>query len=151
MKHLYLSEDGKQYNTEEEALKADEVFKSNKLKAELEEKNKKAEISKKKKELSDAINEAQNKVSIAEDEYKQAKDEASLIIKEANKKAEDIIKKALLKVDSAREEKMNAIKAFNDSFGVYTTTYTGRQAVEEYNKFTKEMNRVLNSFFDIWL
>ena len=142
-----IGKDGKEYKTIDEALKADEAFEEARLKAEAEEKEKKNAVSRRKKELSDAIQDASSKVTEAEDAYKEAKEKASAIVKAANDKATELLKAVIKDVDKARESRMNAIKAFNDEFGAYEVRYTGNKAVEEYNKFVRDMNKAFNNFW----
>lgn len=149
MKHLYLSEDGKQYNTKEEALKADEAFLKAKEDESKKEAEKKALVSKEKKELADAVKSADDKVKEAEKSYQEARDKAAEILQKANEEAEDILKASLKDVDKAREERMLAIKAFNDKYGAYVSSYTGDKALEEYNRFVKNLNRSFNSFWNL--
>lgn len=140
--------DGKEYQTEKECLEADAAFEESQKKAELEEVKKKNLISKRKKELSDVIKSCDAEVEEAEKKYRDAREEASRVIKEANAKAEEILKTALIEVDKAREKRMLAIGDFNKEFGAYTTTYTGDRALQEYNKFLNEANKLFEPFFN---
>lgn len=142
----YLSENGKQYDTEKEAREADEKF----LQAQNEEESKKALVSKAKKDASDKIKSANEKVKQAESEYDKAKEEAAVLLNEANKQAEELLKAALKRVDKAREERMLAIKEFNEKFGDYVVKYTDTEAEKEYERFISDLRKRWGGFFPFW-
>ena len=61
-----------------------------------------------------------------------------------------IMKEANDAVAKAEREKYEAIKAFNDRYGAYKTTYTGARAAEEFKRAMRTFiprDRWLN-FFD---
>jgi len=112
-------------------------------------------ISKEKKELSKAIEDAGAKVIEAENEYElaytafqkkvvEAKEAYDKAIAEAR---ESTIIPASTKVNDAKKEKYEAVKAFNNKFGTYTVKYTGEQAYKEMQQTINEFNKIFNS---IW-
>ncbi len=142
-----IGKDGKQYSTVEECTKADEEFdKQQEQKALIETENKNA-VSKKKKEMATAIQTAEDEVSAALTAYDKAKEETNKLIQEAKEKAKVILKEAEKKYDEAINKRYEAIKSFNEEFGAYTTTYTGKRALEEYDRATRKFNRWFDSFF----
>lgn len=85
-------------------------------------------------------------------------DEAYAGLEEAKKKVAELQKEYAEKVDSimnpARELitectkiRAEAIKEFNDKFGVYTTTYTGNKALNEFVKLDNMMNQLWKRFY----
>ena len=144
-------EDGKTYESVEECLKADQAFKEEQEKKALEASEKKTALSKKKKEMADAIQAAEESVSTALTEYDAAKGRAREIVANAEKEANAVLKEARDKYVEATGARWRAIKSFNDEFGTYTTTYTGRRALEEWNRALKATDEIIDSFFKrIW-
>ena len=103
--------------------------------------------SKRKRELAEAIEKAEEKVDEANKLYEIAQQQASEILKQANKEATDIVSKAKAKVQVAENLKLDALLNFTKEFGVYTTTYSGNKAIEEYRKATKRFDDAFKSFW----
>ena len=134
---------GKTYNTLEEAVEAEKEFDK-----EQETKSKKlTETSKRKKELSKAIEEANKKVAEANKAYDVAKEQAAQILEEAKLEIKETMEAAEKEVKEAQEDKFNAVRAFNKEFGTYTTTITGEQAAEEFEKAIKKFNSMFHNMF----
>ena len=144
---IITGKDGKQYNTVDECIKADEEFDKQQKQKELIETEKKNALSKKKKEMADTIQKAEDKVSAALTAYDKAKEEASKLITEAKEKAKTILKEAEASYSSAVDERYDAIRKFNEEFGAYTTTYTGKRAQEEYDRAMRKVSRWFDNFF----
>lgn len=125
----YSDKTKKFYDTEDECIKGEELFDSYKRQS-----------SSLKKKLSKAVEDAETKLNESYDKYKEAKEEASKIVKEAEDKANAIINEAKEKINSAQKEKADALKNFNDKFGTYTVTYTGEDAVKEFNRASDWIN-----------
>lgn len=139
----YLSDDGKQYETEKEALKADEEFA---LVKEKEESNK-LELRKHKKELADKVKETEVSIEKAEKDYRRIRSEAAAAIRKVESEQKEKIRQALIEVDKARESKMLAIKEFNEEFGPYTKVLTDSEAAKEFNNIIKDFNNLFDWFF----
>lgn len=142
-----VGKDGKTYATVEECIAADEAFEESEAAKALEETNKKNELSKKKKEKADAIKAAEDALSLASAEYDRAREKARKLIEEAKVEARTIVNEAAKKFDAASDARYQAIREFNKEFGTYTVTYTGKDAVEEYNRTSK----LIDSFFNFLL
>ena len=69
------------------------------------------------------------------------------MIEDAQAKAREHIKDAADKYRKASDERYKALSDFNKEFGTYTTTYTGQQALEEYNRMTRHFNDIFDSIF----
>lgn len=142
---VITGKDGKIYDTVDECLEADEKFEKEQEQKALAETEKKNALSKRKKELADNIRVAEDKVSLAFEEYEKVREEARKKIAEAQEEAKKMLKEAEEKYSDASSERYEAIRNFNKEFGTYTTTYTGKQALEEYNRISKSMNRFFNN------
>ena len=143
-KMIITGKDGKTYPTVDACMEADEKFEKEQEEKALAETEKKNALSKHKKELADNIREAENKVSLALEEYEKVREDARKKVAEAQEEAKKMLKEVENKYSEASNERYEAIRNFNKEFGAYTTTYTGKQALEEYNRFSKSMSR----FFD---
>lgn len=142
---VITGKDGKTYNTVDECLAADEKFDENKKQQALVEAEKKNAISARKKELAANVQTAEDKVSEALDNYERVREEAHKKVAEAQADANKMLKEAEQKYTDASNERYEALKNFNKEFGAYTTTYTGKQALEEYNRVSKSMSRVFDN------
>ena len=115
---FYSDELKKFFDTEEECLSAEET-----AKVEAEEKKvTKAKLAKAKKKVAELQKEYDDKVDAI-------MNPAHDLIKECTK---------------ARAE---AIKEFNDNFGVYTTTYTGNKALNEFAKTASMIDQFWKRFY----
>lgn len=141
---------GKEYNTPEECLKAEELYKKEQKKRADEESKKLSEISKQKKELANAIEDADKDLSEANKLYEVAKNKAAEILEKSNKEVRDILDSAKKLVKAAEEKKLNAVLKFNKEFGPYTTKYTGEKAAEEFNRSLKRFDNIFDDFFKFW-
>lgn len=148
----------KPFDSEEECLAAEAVYKKeqkkvqDEIKKAVEEKKAREEaLNASKKELAKAIESAQKDVDEANNIYEAAKEKATDIINEASKKANELLDTAKSKVREAQQKKYEAVSAFNKKFGPYTVTLTGDQAAEEYSNALKSINNVWKEFFkDFW-
>lgn len=145
----------------EERYEKEEAYKKAKEEKELKDsiakvESEKAAISKRKKELSDNIENAQKKYDESYQNYlayeKEAKDiiakarkEANEIISAANKKANNLLQVAADELKNASNEKSKAVREFNKEFGVYRTTLTAEQAMAEYNRIMKDIDKVFDN------
>lgn len=112
---------------------------------------------KRKKELAENVSKAQAKIDIACEEYNKARQEVrkmyndcSVKIKEfyrtTDEKSKDILAKASAKIAEAEKEKRDAVKLYNDEFGVYKVFLTGSDAEKEYEKMHNSIMSTLTSF-----
>lgn len=133
----YYSEELKKvFNSPEELEKAESDAKELEVKEE-----------ESKKSLALRIDKANDEVEKAYEAYDAAKEEAAKILEESNEKIDTILKNAQKVIEEAESKKTEAIKKFNEKFGVYTTTYTGEKAIKEFNK---RMDRLSKDFFHLW-
>lgn len=140
MKVTYYSELlKKSFDSEDECLAAEAEY-ENVL---AEKKEKENSLSKMKKESANEIKEADDRLKLALAELKKTRIEANKIVVDARKKAEEIIKEAEQKALDAYNDKYKAVSNFNEKFGTYTKTYTGKEAIDE-------LNNAINSMFSFW-
>lgn len=130
-----------QYDKEQERIKKELE------RAVKEKEQKEAELAKSKKEASKAIEEATASLQEANKLYEVARQKAADILDASNKEANSILDAAAAKVKKAQEERLQAVLAFNKKYGTYTTTLTGKEAADEYQKCLKELS---NTFKNIW-
>lgn len=111
--------------------------------------SKRAEVKKEetRKALAARVEQAQSCIDKAYEDYDKALEEVQRILDDSNEKAEAIIKAAKEVVKDAESKKVEAIKAFNEKFGPYTTTYTGDKAKHEFDKL---VNRLEDAFPLFW-
>lgn len=133
----------KNYNSEKECLEAERQYalKSN------EESKKQTQLSIRKKQLAKAIEEADEKVTQANKEYEIAKAEAKKVAEEADKKIDEIFTNAENKIKEAESNKFKLIQKWNEEFGTYNKTYTGKKALEEYEKAINRFNNLFKFFW----
>lgn len=133
----------KAFNSEKECLEAE---KAHNLKAN-EESKKQTQLSIKKKELAKAIELADEKVTKANKEFEIAKAEAKKVAVEADKKIDEIFTNAENKIKEAEEEKFKLLQKWTEEFGTYNKTYTGKKALEEYEKVIARFNNIFKNFW----
>ena len=133
---FYSDELKKFFDTQEQCLAAEE-----KARIDAEEKN----ITKAK--LAKEINDAEKLVDDAYEELELAKKQVCELQKEYDEKVDSIMTPAVNKVTECTKIRAEAIKKFNDNYGVYTTTYTGNKALNEYLKIDNMMNQLWKKFY----
>lgn len=130
----FYSDELKQFfDTEEQCLAEEEKAR---IKAE-EKKVTKAKLAKAVEDADKALDEAYEALNVAKDQVEELQ-------KEFDSKVDAIMTPAYIKVKECIEARAQAIKEFNDKFGVYTTTYNGNQALNEVVK----VNKILSNLFD---
>jgi ubiquitin len=155
---IIIGKDGKEYKSEKECLIADKKFdeeliaKKQKEEEELkkiEEKlnKEKLELSNRKKELAKKIEDADKKLDEAVKLHKIAKQKATELIESAKKDADEVLKVANKQLDEASYERMVAISNFNKEFGVYKTTITGIDAINQHNRTVDMIQSFLKNWF----
>lgn len=132
----YSDELKKFFDTQEQCLAAEE-----KARIDLEEKN----ITKAK--LAKEINDAEKLVDEAYEELECAKKKVCELQKEYDERVDSIMTPAVNRVTECTKIRAEAIKKFNDNYGVYTTTYTGNKALNEYLKIDNMMNQLWKKFY----
>lgn len=97
--------------------------------------------------LAKAIEDADNALDEAYEELKNAKEKVVELQKEYDEKVDTIMNPAYDKVKECTKARSEAIKEFNDNFGVYTTTYSGDKALNEFTKISNSMNQFWKRFY----
>ena len=105
------------------------------------------EKAKTRKELAKKVEEAELSVSSAYDKLEQVKKECAKILDESNKQVSDMLDAAYDIIKKAEEAKCEAINKYNEECGTYTKYYTGRKAVEEFNKAIRQFDTFFNRMF----
>lgn len=150
---IITGKDGKIYASEKECLEADAKYDAIQKEKEEAANREKAEISKRKKVLSTNIENAEKDLDEAYKAYDEAKSQAAKIMSEAKAQADKILKESANSVQSASKKRLEAIKAFNNEFGVfnvYTKRMSDNEALNEYNKAIrtfKDFESILNKFW----
>lgn len=133
----YYSEDLKKlYDSEADLLKAEDEAKKQKDIAE-----------NSRKEMARKIDEANDRIDRAYQSYDAAKKQVNDIINEAKKQVKDILDPAKKEISDAENARMEAIKEFNEKYGVYTETFSGDKAVEQYNRVLNQFNSTFENFW----
>ena len=132
----------KPFDTEKECLQAEKEFKRQQAKEDAT----KSAISADKKFMAGKIEEANIKLKEANENYKLARNKAAEILEKSNKEVEVILDEAKEVVRKAEQTKLEAVRAFNEKYGAYTTTVTGEQATEEFNKAISKLAADFNPF-----
>ena len=105
-----------------------------------------------KKDLADRVQKCEEKVNEARALYSVAQEKVKELSKKYLEDIDDILNPAKKAVKDAEQEKYKALKEFNDAYGVYRVSYSGKKAAEEFDRAIKEFNntnRFFNDFF--WL
>ena len=130
----FYSEELKQFfDTEEKCLAEEEKAR---IKAE-EKKITKAKLAK-------AVEDADKALDNAYESLEKAKTEVKELQKEYDAKVDAIMNPVIEHLKLMQKERADAIKLFNDKFGVYTTTYSGNEALNEMLK----MDKIFDNFFN---
>lgn len=117
------------------------------LKAEDEAKKQKDIAENSRKEMARKIDEANDRIDRAYQSYDAAKKQVNDIINEAKKQVKNILDPAKKEISDAENERMEAIKEFNEKYGVYTETFSGDKAVEQYNRVLNQFNSAFENFW----
>lgn len=129
----YISEiTGKTYNTADECIAAEKAIAE----------TKKTE-SQRKKELCTQIEDAEKLISEAHEKDKAVRDEVRKELEALKAK----LKESRKAIDDAELKKYEAVCAFVKEFGPYKKTYTGEEAVKEYNKSVKFWQDLFDAFY----
>ena len=133
----YYSDELKQFfNTEESLLAAEETARQKQESA----KATKAKYAK-------AVKDAEAEIELAKKAYEEAEQKVAELQKTYDEKVKAIMDPARKRYIEANRVRATAIKKFNDKYGTYTTTYTGDDALEEFNKFGSTFEKLLHNRF----
>ena len=129
----YISEiTGKTYNTADECIEAEKAFAE----------TKKTE-SQRKKELCAKIDEAEKLISEAHEKDKVVREEVRKEFEALKAKLQESRKA----IDDAELKKYEAVSEFVKEFGPYKKTFTGEEAIKEYNKSVKFWQDAFDVFY----
>lgn len=133
----YYSEQLKSmFDTEEQLLAAEETARQKKESAKVT----KAKYAK-------AVKDAENQVEIAHKSYDKAISKVQELQKEYDQKVKEIMDPAVDQLVKAQKDRADAITKFNDKYGTYTTTYTGNEALKEFDKFVARCSKLFDNRF----
>ena len=133
---FYSDELKKFFDTEEQCLAEEE-----KARAEAEEKK----ITKAK--LAKSVEDADKALDKAYENLEWAKEKVAELQKEYDAKVDAIMNPVQDEIKECTKARAEAIKEFNDNFGVYTTTYTGNKALKELAKAEEMLNKFWKRFY----
>lgn len=133
----FYSEELKQFfDTEEQCLAEEE-----KARVEAEEKKvTKAKLAKEVEDADKALDEAYEGLKLAKEQVEELQ-------KEYDQKVDEIMNPARDRVRECIKLRADAIKNFNDNFGVYTTTYSGNKALNEFAKTAAMIDNFWKRFY----
>lgn len=98
-----------------------------------------------KKQLADEVERAEKELTAACEKYEEAKTESKNIMEEAKKKCFDLINPCKKEILECQNEYFNALKNFNESFGVY------RKYINDVEEVPKNMfSSLLDDFWSIF-
>ena len=133
---FYSEELKKFFDTEEQCLAEEE-----KARVEAEEKK----VTKAK--LAKAVEDAEKDLDEAYAGLEEAKQQVAELQKEYDEKVDAIMNPACDLIKECTKARAEAIKEFNEKYGVYTTTYTGNKALNEFAKIDNMMNQLWKKFY----
>lgn len=97
--------------------------------------------------LAKAVEDAEKDLDEAYAGLEEAKKQVAELQKEYDAKVDAIMNPARDLIKECVKARAEAIKKFNDNFGVYTTTYTGNKALNEFAKIDNLMNQFWKKFY----
>lgn len=97
--------------------------------------------------LAKAVEDAEKDLEEAYAGLEEANKQVTELQKEYDAKVDAIMNPARDLIKECTKSRAEAIKAFNDKFGVYTTTYTGNKALQEFAKIDNMMNQIWKKFY----
>lgn len=133
---FYSEELKKFFDTEEQCLAEEE-----KARVEAEEKK----VTKAK--LAKAVEDAEKDLDEAYAGLEEAKAKVAELQKEYDEKVDAIMNPARDRIKECAKLRAEAIKEFNEHFGVYTTTYSGNKALNELAKTASILDKLWNRFY----
>lgn len=133
---FYSDELKKMFDTEEQCLAEEE-----KARVAAEEKK----VTKAK--LAKAVEDAEKDLDEAYAGLEEAKKQVAELQKEYDERVDAIMNPARDLIKECTKARAEAIKEFNDNFGVYTTTYTGNKALNEFAKTANMIDQFWKRFY----
>ena len=133
---FYSEELKRFFDTEEQCLAEEE-----KARVEAEEKK----VTKAK--LAKVVEDAEKDLDNAYEGLKIAEEKVAELQKEYDAKVDAIMTPAHDRIKECAKARAEAIKQFNDKFGVYTTTYNGNKAIQELDKLDSMINQFWKRFY----
>lgn len=124
----------KTFESEKDCLKAEENYKAEQYKEKTS-----------RKLYADKVAVAEKKIAEANANYKEAKNKVEAIKKEALLEINEVLDEANQKLADARKEYDKALLEFTNKFGVYTKTFTGKDA-EKVSAELKDTFDVIDTF-----
>jgi ABC-type multidrug transport system ATPase subunit len=97
--------------------------------------------------LAKAVEDAEKDLDEAYAGLEEAKKQVAELQKEYDDKVDAIMNPARDLIKECTKARADAIKQFNDNFGVYTTTYTGNKALNELAKAEEMFNKFWKRFY----
>lgn len=97
--------------------------------------------------LAKAVEDADRALDNAYESLEKAKAEVEKLQKEYDAKVDAIMNPVKDHLKLMQRQRADAIKQFNDKFGVYTTTYTGNKALNEMIKMDKIFDNIFRRFY----
>lgn len=131
------------YDSQEQLVEAERAFNSqnvNKRMAKSDKllKNEEMKIPSKK-QLAAEVEAAETKVSEAKANMELAKQKAQEVSKRYLEEIDAIMEPAKQQLKDAQKARYDAIQRFNETYGAYTTTYTGARAADEFAHAVADM------------
>ena len=84
-----------------------------------------------------AVKDAEEALKAAYKKVADARDAVRELQKEYDERVDAIMDPALEEAKQCLNARKEAIRAFNEKYGTYTTTYTGNEALQEYESIMK--------------
>lgn len=97
--------------------------------------------------LAKAVEDAEKDLDEAYAGLEEAKQKVAELQKEYDEKVDAIMNPARDVIKECIKTRAEAIKEFNDNFGVYTTTYSGNKALNEFAKTAAMMDQFWKRFY----
>lgn len=119
------------YNTEKECVEAEKEYRKKAEKEKMLKEEKEKNLQREKKEAAKKVEDAEAALSEAYDRFKLEKQNAEELLAKAKAAYSETLEKAAADVKEKERKKLEAVKEFNDHFGVYSKIYTGEKASKE--------------------
>ena len=104
-----------------------------------------------KKQLAANVERADKALESAKSDYEAARVKVEELSKKYLEEVDAILCPAKSAVEKAQQEKYDAIKEFNKTYGVYRTFYTGDRAAREFTSALKDLNAIQKLFYNsLW-
>lgn len=105
------------------------------------------EASNEKRKLAAAVESAEQRLADAYAYYDDNIAQCKKIQEEANKQIAEKLDPAKKRVKEAEKLKYDALVEFNNKYGAYTTTVTGKRAYDEFQRTCSWVNELFDSLF----